>query len=159
MIVTPLPASSAARVSCEAFSFRPWVPFPHLHCQNSASGPKELLQTVVLLCVRPVLNTYILHHLLLSRRALWRGSYQDESLPKVRAGQWQSKPMRSGIIPEFTDVELESQRSYSALLMSPQVSDPESDMLPYVMWPPMHEYKYFTTSSSFFSWKHHSLVQ
>lgn len=70
MIVThslhPLPA----QVSFEAFSFRSWVPFPpHLLCQNSASGPKELLLTEVLLCVRPVVNTYILHHIL-NMRAL-----------------------------------------------------------------------------------------
>lgn len=37
------------------------------------------------------------------------GLTKNENLPKVRAGQWQSKPMISGIIPEFTDVELESQ--------------------------------------------------
>lgn len=51
MIVThslhPLPA----QVSCEAFSFRPWVPFPpHRLCQNSVSGPKELLLTGFAVC-------------------------------------------------------------------------------------------------------------
>lgn len=61
------------------------------------------------------------------------GLIKDESLSKVRAGQWQSKPRISGIIPECTDVELESQRSYNALPMFPRVSDPELDILPCVM--------------------------
>lgn len=111
----PLPA----QVSCEAFSFRPWLPFPpHLLCQNPASGPKELLLTEVLLCVRPVLNTYILHHLL-SMRPYDVGLIKDESLPEVRAGQWRSKPRISGIIPELTDVELESREATMPCSSSP----------------------------------------
>lgn len=87
--------------------------------QNPASGPEELLLTEVLLYVRPVLNTYILHHLL-SMRPYDVGLIKDESLPKVRAGQWRSKPRISGIIPEFTDVELESREATVPCSSSPR---------------------------------------
>lgn len=138
MIVTHSLHPLSARVSCEAFSFRPWVPFPpHRLCQNSASGPKELLLTEVLLCVGPVLNTYILHHLL-SMRAQDVGLIKDESLPKVRAGQWQSKPHK-WYYPRVYRCGTGVSEKLQCLAHVPPVSDPEPDMLPCVMWPPMDE--------------------